>query len=895
MATGAASMKLMGAIAVVGLAALGGFLWSVRAAPRVTAHYTLDLTDAQSGSVRVRLELAGLPRSRIALRGLLADRLMRVEDLGAENGSGAALPLVAEAADVPTGNIRSRLTTWHLDNTQGGVGELDRVVLNYRLRPGSYKATNPCGEERHLGYVDGGGVSLSAMQMFLLADLPLAELGFDVRRPADWSVVSSVPARIASPRQEQLWDLHVAAGPLDAGERLIGGGVRLHAASGVGPDARAAVESVIEAIAERLGPSPSIDVVLLGRTRDGLRIQPTTARECLVFDLDAPDVATLRELIRSLVPAWKQRRRAAVEEDVSAEAWLALGLGEFFALDLPDRLGLANTPSRPSIEYTWVADRAMADVDPSTAPDAPRPLTLRRVRALTLVAELDKRLATPADWRALLSQWEGHGLPHVEGSSPLAAKWREFASGPPLSHPLRLDFERDWRVELADRPASDRGNAPLARRVGIAFTANADGHVENCGCKVNQDGGLARRAAAIAELRAKDPNLVVLDLGNFFPIEKRAAKLDPLLVGEIPLYLNAMTQMGYDAAVAGANEMMAGPDLFRAHVAALAWPVLANGLSHASNALGRPSVVIERGGLRIGIVGHSQKHDVTWLRESQEREMVGVRFAGDTSATIAAVRALRANVDFLIVAGMAGPRELRELSAPDLGVDLILAGESQETLSNMPAGFIADTAVAFDVARSYGLNHLELELDATNRVSRGAFRLVSLPRSAAVDPIVQALLDAHYAALPAQAMEAKTRLFDWDDWARGRFVGADTCATCHVAEHRQWLTTPHASAMQTLRKVNRGLHPGCVPCHVVGYDREGGYQISAPQASLEGVQCETCHGSGAEHVRAPSRANIRRSPDRNVCVECHNTDHSDEFDARYPRALDAVRHTRREE
>lgn len=888
-------MKLIWAIATVGLAAVGGFLWKVRAAPRATAHYTLDLAGAESGSVRVRLELAGLPDSRLALRGLLADRLMRMEDLAAEDGSGEALALVAEAADVPTGNIRSRLTTWRIDDAKGSDGGRDRIVLNYTLRPGSYKATNPCGEERHLGYVDGAGVSLSAVQMFLLADLPLAELGFDVRRPAGWSLVSSIPARMVAPRQEQLWDLHVAAGPLDASERCIGGGVRLHAAPGVTPDARAAVEAVIESIAERLGPSPSIDVVLLGRTRDGLRMQPVTSRECLVFDLDEPDVATLRELIRSIVPAWKQRRRAAVEEDVSADAWFALGLGEFWALDLPDRLGLANTPSRPSIEYTWVADRAMADVDPATTSDAPRPLTLRRVRAMTLIAELDKRLGAAGDWRALLSGWGGHGLPRLEASNPVAARWREFSSGPMVSHPLHLDFERNWRVELADRPVSDRGDAPVARRVGIAFTANADGHVENCGCKVNQDGGLARRAAAIRELRTQDPELLVLDLGNFFPIEKRAAKLDPLLVGEIPLYLNAMTRMGYDAAVAGANEMMAGPELFRSQVAALPWPVLANGLTHASSTLGQPSVVIERGGLRIGIVGHSQKHDVTWLRESQEREMVGVRFSGDARATIAVVRELRKQVDFLIVAGMVGPSELRELCASELGVDLILAGESQESLSNMPTGFFGDTAVAFDVARSYGLNHLELELDATNRVLRGAFRLVSLPRSAAVDPLVQGLLDAHYASLPAQAMEAKTRLFDWDDWARGRFVGADTCAGCHVAEHRQWLTTPHAGAMQTLRKVNRGLHPGCVPCHVVGYDREGGYDISAPQASLEGVQCETCHGSGAEHARAPSRANIRRSPDRNVCVECHNADHSDEFDARYPQALDAVRHIRREE
>src|SRR6185312_4966683 len=53
----------------------------------------------------------------------------------------------------------------------------------------------------------------------------------------------------------------------------------------------------------------------------------------------------------------------------------------------------------------------------------------------------------------------------------------------------------------------------------LATTSNR-GEVEQCGCKSNPKGGLARRAALVDSLRGLDPKLLLLDAGGFVHYDK---------------------------------------------------------------------------------------------------------------------------------------------------------------------------------------------------------------------------------------------------------------------------------------------------------------------------------------------------------------------------------------
>jgi hypothetical protein len=111
--------------------------------------------------------------------------------------------------------------------------------------------------------------------------------------------------------------------------------------------------------------------------------------------------------------------------------------------------------------------------------------------------------------------------------------------------------------------------------------------------------------------------------------------------------------------------------------------------------------------------------------------------------------------------------------------------------------------------------------------------------------------------------------------AKPTYVGSAKCVQCHFKQATSWKKTKLAHSMDTLKPVTEaenkalfdarkgaGLDPAkdyttdakCLPCHVTGYGKEGGY----PEAITEGnrkvaeamgsVSCESCHGPGSVYL-----------------------------------------------
>jgi peroxiredoxin len=117
------------------------------------------------------------------------------------------------------------------------------------------------------------------------------------------------------------------------------------------------------------------------------------------------------------------------------------------------------------------------------------------------------------------------------------------------------------------------------------------------------------------------------------------------------------------------------------------------------------------------------------------------------------------------------------------------------------------------------------------------------------------------------------------------YSGNEVCAVCHEAETATWELTNHATAFDTLVRHGADGRAECVSCHVVGYDRAGGYQIAKPDPALEGVGCETCHGRGGPHL-SPEFA--KPASYEKSCLGCHNPEHSLGFE--YASFLPRVSH-----
>jgi len=108
------------------------------------------------------------------------------------------------------------------------------------------------------------------------------------------------------------------------------------------------------------------------------------------------------------------------------------------------------------------------------------------------------------------------------------------------------------------------------------------------------------------------------------------------------------------------------------------------------------------------------------------------------------------------------------------------------------------------------------------------------------------------------------------------YTGEDSCRTCHLEEYKQWSVTSHAVAYNTLQRIQKHFHPECILCHVTGFGYPTGYRIGT-KPHLQNVGCESCHGPGQQHVESPKRANIRGKISNELCMECHNAEHSPWF------------------
>jgi peroxiredoxin len=121
------------------------------------------------------------------------------------------------------------------------------------------------------------------------------------------------------------------------------------------------------------------------------------------------------------------------------------------------------------------------------------------------------------------------------------------------------------------------------------------------------------------------------------------------------------------------------------------------------------------------------------------------------------------------------------------------------------------------------------------------------------------------------------------------YSGNEFCSVCHESENQTWQLTNHARAFDTLIRHGADRDGECVGCHVVGWERPGGFSLADPALHLENVGCETCHGRGGGHLRDTPGELTPEEPDYEAtCEVCHNPKHSLGFD--YASFLPRVSH-----
>lgn len=241
--------------------------------------------------------------------------------------------------------------------------------------------------------------------------------------------------------------------------------------------------------------------------------------------------------------------------------------------------------------------------------------------------------------------------------------------------------------------------------VAVYHTGDSYGYFDTCGCRSDSTGGLAKRAWVVDSLRRQeDLPFLLVDAGNF----SGGGNEYGAALGRTTI--EAMELMGYDALTLGDWDLNHGPGYLREVLedSSIQW-VHTNYDVVGLEELGHETLVVERGGRRIGLLG---LFNPTILLDAPIRDSVRVDedLVGVTAAAVADLRAQ--GVDAVVALSHLSHKANRALADHVSGIDLIVSGHGGVSLVE-PERVTPETwlAAAGDLGRFLGETVLRFEGD----------------------------------------------------------------------------------------------------------------------------------------------------------------------------------------
>jgi hypothetical protein len=398
--------------------------------------------------------------------------------------------------------------------------------------------------------------------------------------------------------------------------------------------------------------------------------------------------------------------------------------------------------------------------------------------------------------------------------------------------------------------------------ITLVYFGNLNGELEPCGCAEESNlGGIRRQAHTVGELRKKVPELFLVSTGGLLTSELPSDRIKSEYI------IKGYAAMNFDAIGVQARDLAFGADMLR--VAPVPWVS-----SNAPYLKLAPEQRVKRGSVELAVFSWLDTRDVAAMGDAPRSDPATVQKA------LGAARAGGGLTVLLTTLPLDDARKTFALR----DVDILMIRPQDETYG-VPR-LEGQTLVLQPGTRGMRMGQVEITLDAQRRIAKFAPAVTRLPSEVPDAPELDGWYRDYTAALKEdylRRVEVRKNL----NTGKADYVGAEACQTCHAKEHEIWTGSQHSHAFEKLEEVGKTFDPNCVGCHVVGYDKPGGYIDSALTSHLVGVQCENCHGAARAHVEsggASPVANTGWEPAR-MCGQCHVGSHSPSFalDKYWPR------------
>lgn len=478
-------------------------------------------------------------------------------------------------------------------------------------------------------------------------------------------------------------------------------------------------------------------------------------------------------------------------------------------------------------------------------------------------------------------------------------------------------------------------------RVTVVYTGGVHGALEPCGCSPGQLGGVAREATLVKEIRRENPAAILVDAGDLLIQDPEAPEsIRPQLTLKAKFMQKAYGAMRASVLNLGGKDVAAGTDVAVSGAKAIgAAPISANLLDAGGKPLAPGSAVIEAGGVRVAFVGAA---DPALLPAGLQS---AIRADAPLDRVRAAVEEVKPRADIVVLLSTLGLDAAHDLAMKIPGIDFVIdTGEGKDPrniviplkagdarlVSVKPLGeFVGRIDVALNVGKagllrdattSDRIEGMPVEGAASGTLFGGGLDLRGVSRkraknSAKLPPLApgtfrhrvyalgdtftkdaamqQLLVDykRQVAALGSRLPVTRSRI----PTKGARYLGQETCKSCHRAIYEFVQKTPHAEAYATLERAKSEYDLECVGCHVTGWQKPGGFDQPRAVGNLKDVQCEDCHGPGSEHVvRGGGRGvgGLAADVPVSVCLTCHTPTHSTRFAGKQAIYMDRIRCSR---
>jgi len=363
---------------------------------------------------------------------------------------------------------------------------------------------------------------------------------------------------------------------------------------------------------------------------------------------------------------------------------------------------------------------------------------------------------------------------------------------------------------------------------------------------------------------------------DLFALSKKDQEISAL---KADLFLKTYNLMGYDAFTPGEVDLSWGIAALRKMSQKAKFAFLLANLQDVKTKkpVFQPYLIKEMGGIRVGLLGLLSSRFAGSLNPRDKGAFQLVDPMETAGQVIDELKKKKCKV--IIVVAHMDQNDQKKIAEAFREVYFVVSGH-ERGLKRQPVE-VRNAQILTAGTRGEYLGQMEFFLrekpDETRLLSH--YQIISLQDFYGDYPATAKLVNQFRAdSKPLYLAEKKSPGEEKDPWMQNRafaypipkYVGDQSCLSCHQPQYENWKKTGHAKAHQTLAGEKRETDHTCLPCHATGFGEVSGFSDV-----LENVQCESCHGPRRGH---PEDGEKGPAVTEKQCLVCHSPAKSPNFD-----------------